>query len=117
MEKGKYERLIDAETWAFIDRTDSWYPPETATFPVEKQRQIYDAMCREFFAGNPQGVTAEDGAIAGKNGGDLRFVATASSMPIRLRRSSTCTAAALSSGGSTAMTMSVPNCASAPDFR
>jgi len=71
MDRGKYGALIDAETWAFIERTDSWYPPETATFPVKKQRQIYDDMCREFFAGYPAGVTAEDGTIAG-TGGEIR---------------------------------------------
>jgi acetyl esterase len=69
--KGKYATLIDAETWAFIERTDSWYPPETATFAVERQRQIYNAMCREFFAGYPDGVVVEDATVAGK-GGDLR---------------------------------------------
>ena len=35
-----YSKLIDVETWAFIRATESWYPPETATFSVEKQREI-----------------------------------------------------------------------------
>lgn len=58
-----YKRLIDAETWAFIERTNSWYPPDTVDYTIEQQRAIYDAMCREFFAGYPDGVTARDQPI------------------------------------------------------
>jgi acetyl esterase len=59
-----YSKLIDAETWAFIERTNSWYPPETIDYPIAEQRRIYDSMCREFFAGYPENVTAETTAIA-----------------------------------------------------
>jgi acetyl esterase len=59
-----YKTLIDAETWAFIERTNSYYPPDTIDYTIEQQREIYDRMCREFFAGYPQGVTAETTAIA-----------------------------------------------------
>jgi acetyl esterase len=58
-----YRALIDAETWAFIERTDAWYPPETVDYTIERQRDVYDRMCREFFAGYPEGVTAEATAI------------------------------------------------------
>jgi acetyl esterase len=58
-----YRALIDAETWAFIERTNAWYPPETVDYTVREQRAIYDRMCREFFAGYPHGVTAETTAI------------------------------------------------------
>lgn len=58
-----YRKLIDAETWAFIERTNAWYPPETTDYSIERQRDIYDRMCREFFAGYPQGVTARTSAI------------------------------------------------------
>lgn len=60
-----YSRLIGPETWAFIRETESWYPPDTATYPVEKQRQIYDAMCRAFHHGRPEGIGAEDTEISG----------------------------------------------------
>ena len=60
-----YARLIGAETWAFIHETESWYPPETATCPIERQRGIYDAMCRAFHHGRPAGVAVEDRMIAG----------------------------------------------------
>lgn len=59
----EYAQIIDAETWAFIRETDSWYPPETATYPIEKQREIYDAMCRAFHRGYPPGLTVEDRAM------------------------------------------------------
>lgn len=59
-----YKTLIDTETWAFIERTNSYYPPDTIDYTVAQQRGIYDRMCREFFAGYPDGVTAETSAIA-----------------------------------------------------
>lgn len=59
-----YTQLIDAETWAFIERTNSYYPPDTIDYTIAQQREIYDRMCREFFAGYPEGVSAETAAIA-----------------------------------------------------
>lgn len=58
-----YSIIIDAETWAFIKRTDSWYPPDTIDYTIAQQRDIYDRMCREFFAGYPDGVSAHDEPI------------------------------------------------------
>lgn len=58
-----YTTLIDAETWAFIERTNTWYPPDTIDYTIAQQREIYDAMCREFFAGYPKGVTASDATV------------------------------------------------------
>lgn len=60
-----YATLIDAETWAFIRETERWYPPETATFTVAQQREVYNAMCAAFRKGYPEGVTAEDRALGG----------------------------------------------------
>ena len=59
-----YQKLIDAETWAFIERTNSYYPPDTVDYTIEEQREIYDRMCRAFHAGYPEGVTAEDSTIS-----------------------------------------------------
>ena len=59
-----YKTLIDAETWAFIERTNSYYPPDTIDYTIIQQRAIYDRMCREFFAGYPEGVSVETAAIA-----------------------------------------------------
>jgi acetyl esterase len=72
-----YSKLIDAETRAFIERTSSYYPPDTIDYTIAEQREIYARMCREFFAGYPEGVTAETTAIA----------AQACNIPIRIYRS------------------------------
>jgi acetyl esterase len=63
MIRGKYEDLIDGETWAFVDRANQWYPPEATSLPLERQRAIYDAMCRDFHHGHPAGVSTHDGSI------------------------------------------------------
>lgn len=62
-----YSKLIDSETWEFIKRTAAWYPGDTVDRSIEEQRDIYNAMCREFFSGYPDGVTATTSAI---NAGD-----------------------------------------------
>jgi acetyl esterase len=59
-----YRKLIDAETWAFIERTNSFYPPDAVDLTVAEQRAIYDRLCRAFFAGYPDGVTAKTTAIS-----------------------------------------------------
>lgn len=59
-----YKTLIDTETWAFIERTNSYYPPDTIDYTITQQRAIYDRMCREFFAGYPEGVAVETSSIA-----------------------------------------------------
>lgn len=58
-----YETLIDAETWDFIADTEAYYPPDTVDQDVTTQRRIYDTMCRAFFRGYPEGVTARDERI------------------------------------------------------
>ena len=58
-----YRKLIDAETWAFIERTNAYYPPDTTGYTIAEQRAVYDRMCREFFAGYPAGVTADTFSI------------------------------------------------------
>lgn len=59
----KYDDLIDAQTWAFIRETESWYPPDAIGLTIEGQRAVYDKMCSAFHAGYPAGVTAQDGDI------------------------------------------------------
>lgn len=60
LQRADYERLIDAGTWAFIQQTESFYPSENATCPIEKQRESYDAMCRAFAKNPPGGVRVRD---------------------------------------------------------
>jgi acetyl esterase len=73
----KYDALIDAATWAFIRETESWYPPDAIGLSIQGQREVYDKMCRAFFAGYPPGVTASDSVI----------VADGRSIPIRSYKS------------------------------
>lgn len=54
-----YARLIDAEMRAFI-RTTSGFGTDDPDIPA--QRAAYDAMCRHFHAGRPEGVAVQDGA-------------------------------------------------------
>jgi acetyl esterase len=60
-----YATLIDDETWAFIRRTDTFYPPDTVDMTVADQRRVYDTMCGEFHRGYPPGVTASDAVMGG----------------------------------------------------
>ena len=60
-----YTRLIGPETWAFIRETEGWYPPETATYPIERQREVYNAMCQAFHRGRPAGIRTEDVGFSG----------------------------------------------------
>lgn len=55
-----YERLIDEETWEFIQKTGELYPDDAADLPIAEQRKIYDAMAREFRRPRPDVVAAED---------------------------------------------------------
>jgi len=64
----KYDQLIDEETWAFIERTEAWYPPDAVELPIEKNREIYNAMCREFLADYPVGVGSSDEIINSPHG-------------------------------------------------
>ena len=59
----RYEEWIDAQTWAFIRVTESYYPQDTIDASIERQRQIYDTLCRAFHTGYPETVTARDAAI------------------------------------------------------
>jgi acetyl esterase len=59
--RGKYAALLDPALWAYIDRVNDWYPPEIV--PIDKQREVYDAMCRAFHEGHPMGVEAGDSTV------------------------------------------------------
>lgn len=80
-----YSDLIDAETWAFIERTSAFYPPDTVDYTIAQQRAVYDRMCREFHTGYPDGVTAETSAIS----------TPAHAVPIRIYRTRAPEAAAM----------------------
>ncbi|GHA45983.1 lipase/esterase [Amylibacter ulvae] len=60
-----YKTKIDEQTWAFIHKTAQFHPPETASFPIEEQRRIYDDMCKSFHAGHPDGLGVETTSMNG----------------------------------------------------
>lgn len=80
-----YGKLIDAETWAFIERTYAHYPADTVDYGIAEQRAVYDRMCREFFVGYPDGVSAETTAV---DAGDR-------SIPVRIYRNDRANTAAV----------------------
>lgn len=58
-----YSKLIDGEIWRFIRETDAHYPPNAANQTVVQQREVYNKMCRAFFAGYPDGLNIRDEQI------------------------------------------------------
>ncbi|WP_292331893.1 alpha/beta hydrolase [Mesorhizobium sp.] len=62
--RGKYADRLDRELWDYIDRVNSWYPPEIVAAPIAEQRAVYDLMCVAFHQGRPEGVTTSDGIVA-----------------------------------------------------
>lgn len=81
-DRGSYASRLDEETWAFVERTDAFYPPDTVEMSVAEQRAVYDRMCREFFAGYPDGVTARGDAIdAGSHPIPIRIYTCAETKP------------------------------------
>lgn len=60
-----YDTLLDEETWAFIDKSVSFYPETATSLDYQGQRKIYDDLCRAFDAGRPAGVSVRDYSIPG----------------------------------------------------
>lgn len=58
-----YSALLDAETWAFVRATEAHCPPGGASLTIDEQRARYDALCKAFDAGRPDGVLVEDGTV------------------------------------------------------
>jgi acetyl esterase len=64
MAESGYDHIIDAETRAFIKRTEAYYSGDTSTMTIAGQRAAYDAMCRDFHQGRPAWVTVKDRPLA-----------------------------------------------------
>ena len=60
-----YDTLLDDETWAFIDKSVALYPENATSLDYQGQRRVYDALCKAFDAGRPQGVSVRDFTIPG----------------------------------------------------
>lgn len=63
-----YDKLLDDEIWAFVDRSRALYPDEATGFDPAGQRRVYDDLCRAFDVGRPAGVTVSDDSIEGPSG-------------------------------------------------
>ena len=62
-----YNALLDAQVRAYIDRSDSFYPPDAVHLSIAQQRAVYDALCVAFHQGRPPGVHVTDEAHGGVN--------------------------------------------------
>jgi acetyl esterase/lipase len=60
-----YDTLLDDETWAFIDKSATFYPETATSLDHQGQRRVYDELCRAFDAGRPSGVSVRDLSIRG----------------------------------------------------
>ncbi|WP_050527562.1 alpha/beta hydrolase [Pseudorhodobacter aquimaris] len=56
----KYDALLNAQTWEFIRKTESFYPPDAVGLTVTEQRRVYDEMCCAFHAPHPAGLAVHD---------------------------------------------------------
>lgn len=59
---------LDPEMRAYVERIDSYYPPDAIDLDVAGQRAVYDRMCEAFSPSYPEGVTASDGSVPGTGG-------------------------------------------------
>jgi acetyl esterase len=60
--------ITDPEVLAFIEKTDSFYPPDTYSKTTAENRQTYDRMCAVFRKPRPASVTVTDGTVPGPAG-------------------------------------------------
>lgn len=65
MDAPDYSTLIDAEIWAFIRKSQSFFPDDAVQFSLTELRAVYDRMCAAFRAPHPPGVTATDRPFGG----------------------------------------------------
>lgn len=67
-ESADYSALLDAQTQAFIKRTEEAFPADAVAADVNRQRELYNAMCAVFRQPYPVGVTSNDSCITGTAG-------------------------------------------------
>ena len=60
-----YDKLIDAETWAYIAKLDAIYPPDAVDMSIQEQRDLYDAMCKAFHKPRSTRLIVEDRPFGG----------------------------------------------------
>ena len=57
--------ITDRQVLAFIERTESFYPPDAVEFSVAEQRALYDRMSAAFRQPRPPGLTVVDEVLDG----------------------------------------------------
>lgn len=62
---GSKSMPAEAEILAFNERCERFYPADAVNASVEQQRQWYDALCAEFDAPSPGGLTRRDEHVGG----------------------------------------------------
>lgn len=60
--------INDPEVLAFIEKTESFYPPEAISLTIEQQRAHYNRLCEAFARPRPVGIAVEDRALDGPGG-------------------------------------------------
>jgi len=63
LQNDQYKKLIDTDTWAFIDQTNAAFPDSTTELSLQEQRASYDHMCQSFHAGCPDNVSRYDSQV------------------------------------------------------
>lgn len=63
----KYETLLDKEIWAFIDKTNSFFPADATALSIEDQRALYNDMCNAFKRQPKQAVQRSDYLISSRD--------------------------------------------------
>lgn len=71
-----YAMLQEPGIRRYLVECDAHYPPDAVNFGMEEQRAFYDRLCAHFRRARPEGLSVEDGTIAGPGG----------SVPIRIYR-------------------------------
>jgi acetyl esterase len=65
MNQPDYGVLLDDEIWAYMRRSDEFYPPDAVGLSIEDQRAVYNKMCAAFHQPHPDGVQTWDVTIGG----------------------------------------------------
>ncbi len=60
-----YGVLLDDEIWAYIKRSEEFYPPDAVGLSIKDQRAVYDRMCAAFHQGCPANVQTWDAPFGG----------------------------------------------------
>jgi len=63
----KYRALIADDLWDYIAEIESWYPSEAKSWSIDKQRSVFNEMCRAFFPGYSDSIEVGNSSIGPAN--------------------------------------------------